>query len=687
MSRPQRRSARAVIPAVLALVTGLVAAPPRLADEPPPREPAIEPIKVDLTEQTERKLLLLDVEAVDDQGRPLLGLTKDDFSIRVNYLPRKIYSVDNLCLCDEAAPSPVDPPVDPAEAARMAVIRTPPHFILYFDYSQLGIAGRAQAVAQAKRWANEVMRPEDRVMVAAYATEAGLYRLSDFTSDPEAVVRAIDAGAQMPEMNDPFPTQLGGRAAMCVTGTLTCSHTGRQEYFHARRSMETLRNFLTDLDEVAERKTFVLFHENATMFPGRIYGITPSYIPQSIQDEIRGYDSVYIERVSEMRGARGWVPDLIELEEELGGAATASRTAVYPILCGSTRPWSVNLSANLADQTGGDYNRRLADLQATLDEAGRRCPCIYRIGLEMSGKDKSYVLRTKVKVRGKPLPSRYRVEYLTDGDRWMRKAQLVMANPRAWNDIGVQATVIPVRASRKTWDVSIQVAVDISNLRRSFDGEHDGEWEVAALLGNDEFQKTWEMLGVFRARPGDKTRASGVVLHERSIKGLKAGHYQLRAFARDREANRFGGSRFEIDLPNPEKGGLSGPVMLQPESWHYVSSLPMKKDRLSPSATETPRELGRLPFGDRAAVLPGQPVHFLAWNCADEASSVQSVVRLEGGESWTFEPREIGRSGPCVQVSSIVDSERLPVGHYAYELSSGTEFSRAVTFEITADLP
>ena len=36
---------------MLALVTGLVAAPPCPADEPPPREPAIEPIKVDLTEQ------------------------------------------------------------------------------------------------------------------------------------------------------------------------------------------------------------------------------------------------------------------------------------------------------------------------------------------------------------------------------------------------------------------------------------------------------------------------------------------------------------------------------------------------------------------------------------------------------------------------------------------------------------
>ena len=172
---------------------------------------------------------------------------------------------------------------------------------------------------------------------------------------------------------------------MCADGTLSCSHTGRQEYFHTRRSMETLRNFLTDLDHFPQRKTLVLFHENASIFPGRMYGGAPAGMRGSIQDEIRGYETPYFERVAGMRDAGGWVPDLVELEEQLGGSATASRTVVYPILCGTARPWSVNLGANLADQTGGDYNRRVEELREVLDEAGRRCPCIYRIGLELRG--------------------------------------------------------------------------------------------------------------------------------------------------------------------------------------------------------------------------------------------------------------------------------------------------------------
>jgi hypothetical protein len=85
--------------------------------EVPRREPTIAPIQVDLVEQTERTLLLLDVEAVDGQGRPMLGLVKDDFRIRVNYLWRGIYSVDDLCPCGDATLVAPDAPNDPARAA------------------------------------------------------------------------------------------------------------------------------------------------------------------------------------------------------------------------------------------------------------------------------------------------------------------------------------------------------------------------------------------------------------------------------------------------------------------------------------------------------------------------------------------------------------------------------------------
>jgi VWFA-related protein len=645
------------------------------------RQLTIEPIEIDMTEQTERRLLLLDVEALDKDGNPMTGLVKEDFRIRVNYLWRQLYSVDDLCACGDAAPDPDNPPADPVEKQRLALIRSAPHYVLYFDYSQLAERGRKQAREEASRWARDVMQPEDRVMVAAYATEGGLRTYTDFTEDRGAVLAAIEKSFEAPEMNDPFPGDYDGRTQMCIDGTLNCSHTGRQEYFHARRSMETLRNFLTDLDEVPERKTLILFHENATIFPGRLYGGASSDYPSSIMGEVRGYATPQEERIARMRNATGWVPDLLELEEQLGGAATASRTAVYPIVCGTARAWSVNLGANLADQTGGEYNRSIDEVGAVIDEAGRRCPCYYRLGLEMREKDDSLVLRTKIRVKDEVLPSRYRVEYLTKGDRWMRKAQLVMANPDAWNELGVRAAIVPVAASKKTWDLAVQVAVDISGMEAEPTGEHGGEWEVAALLGNENFRKSWEMLGVYRVED-DERRERTVVLHERRFEGLKPGRYELRSFARDRETNRYGAARTSIELPSPAEGGLTSPVMLRPAGWHFASRLPMKKDRRPPAAEAKPPQRGLLPAGDEPALASGESLHLVSWYCGASPSSVRAVVRDDDGSEREQELAEGERRGNCRELTTTVESEGLAAGSYVYELTAGAGEPSARPFDV-----
>ena len=652
---------------------------PHVANDEGVPDPTIEPIDIDFTEETGRSLLFIDVEGVDEDGRPLTGLKKKDFTIRVNYTWPKIYSVDDLCPCGDAAPDPDDPPTDPGEAARLAVIQAAPHYVFYFDYSQLGTAGRTQAIEEAKRWTEEVMQPDDRVMVAAYASDAGLRTLTDFTSDKEGVLRAIDEGAAADDMQDPFPAAHRDRMAMCADGTLSCYHTGRQEYLHGRRSMETLRNFLTDLDEVPERKTVVLFHENATMFPGRLFGGAPGSFSESIFDEVRGYQNPDYERVRRMHRDGALVPDLIELEEELGGAATASRAVVYPILCGSAKTWSVNFSANLADQTGGDYNRRVENLREVLDQAGRRCPCIYRIGLELSGKEKSAVLRAKIRVRGRPLPSRYRVQYLTDADRWMRKAQLVMANPEQWRDLDVRAAVVPVRASAKSWDVAVQVTFDIASLAPSPMDDHDGEWEVAALLARDEFFKTWEMLGVYRARQEGDEPPSGIMLHEQLFEDLKPGKYELRAFVRDRAENVFGGAAVTIELPAPGDGGLAGPVMVRPRGSLLRSPLPLRTKKKPAASATTSRESGTRPLGDRVSVSPGEAVQFLTWACSGDTSRVHSAVSGDDGEPRVSKPVETRESGSCHRLSDIVDTDLLPPGDYAYELSTGGDTPKTAT--------
>lgn len=158
--------------------------------------------------------LFLDVEVVDADGRPIPGLTQEDFTIRLNNREYPIYSVDDLCGCGDGPPG------------------TSPNFILFFDFSQIGSRWRETALREAERWANEIKRPEERTMVVAYATPSGLRTLCRLTDDPEKLVASIRGARADSGIDDPFPDRQTQRFENCVDGTVSCRNSGMREYRH-----------------------------------------------------------------------------------------------------------------------------------------------------------------------------------------------------------------------------------------------------------------------------------------------------------------------------------------------------------------------------------------------------------------------------------------------------------------------
>jgi hypothetical protein len=64
---------------------------------------------------------------------------------------------------------------------------------------------------------------------------------------------------------------------------------------------------------------------------------------------------------------------------------------------------------------------------------------------------------------------------------------------------------------------------------------------------------------------------------------------------------------------------------------------------------------------------------------------VQSAVSRDDGELWVSKPVETRESGPCNKLSDIVDTDLLPPGSYAYEVSTGGDTPKTATaaFAIT----
>src|SRR5262249_42661885 len=99
--RPPRagRIRRSACPRTLIIVLTLVgAATVQGASE--------QPKPVPLTETAGISLTLLDVEVKDEQGRPIKGLKKEDFSVFLGSSEWPIYSVDDFCQCEDANSPP-----------------------------------------------------------------------------------------------------------------------------------------------------------------------------------------------------------------------------------------------------------------------------------------------------------------------------------------------------------------------------------------------------------------------------------------------------------------------------------------------------------------------------------------------------------------------------------------------------
>ena len=620
------------------------------------------PLPTDIVEETGISLVLLDVEVRDKQGRPLPGLTAEDFTVILNGRERPIYSVDDLCQPAAAAPDTVVAEATTGQREGNGSSNSPAraasgirHFALYLDFSQLKQGGRLTALAAAARWVRETMEDGDRAQIATYTSRAGLRLLTGFTTDRESLLTDIERIRPDMDFYDEFPTVATERINCCDPESRGCSYPhppcltwAWEEYQHMRDSLNGLRRYLVSLETLSGRKALLLFHQAGSIFPYRKYGI-----PE--------------------RRAR----DEVALLDEVGVDANLSQTVIYPAFSGDglSREASsgVNFGANLADFTGGKYNRGDSELAGFLGEAGREFACLYRIGLIRPEGGGDRVYRAKILVRDRALDGRHRVRFLDEIDRWWRRAQAELTAPERATDVRLTAAVVPISAHDKSWKVELQVAIDLASLvtiPRA--AAQQGEWEVGALLSRGN--KVWEMLAVSRLRAQEVVESETFVVHAQRMTEVPAGSYRLGAFARDRTANLFGADQFVLDLPDPRKAGVAGPLLMLPERPHMKAALPLMTKRRDDATTHAKLLRGRVPLAD-APVSAGEKLDLLTLICPGAgatpppADTLLRYVTREDDALFRFSEPELERAGRCFRFIDSIETQALEPGVHAYRVS------------------
>jgi hypothetical protein len=655
-----------------------------------------------VVEEVEVALMYLDVEVRDKAGNPVRGLTREDFELQLSARYWPIYSVDDLCACDDAllagaggtaggAVSPAlsnSPQPDSTSAgsrpdgstgvAPQAAGSLPPlvrQVVFFLDFSQLQLSGRTQALISASRWIQESMMPGDRVMIVANAERRGLRDLCPFTSSPEALLAALNAAEDDPELIDSFPQLLRARIEECERCIRRCRSERRcrdcdrccmectanaiQEYLHGRRALTAFKMFMEHLQGIPGPKQVFLFHQNGVLFPGRLYSIRrPDFT----------------------------AGEHIKLLDEIGAAAVEARAAVHAVQTnltvfpGGLADEAANLGANLADYTGGTHNRGPADLADVMERAVASCRCAYRIAFEPPGKGSKRIYRTKVSVRGKALPYRYRVRHVTAEERLATRSRGVLAFPALARDLGVSASLVPLSATDNRWSAAVQVALDIDRLRLlPLAGDEIGALDVGALLYRLGGGKSWEMLVGAKVRKAVGRETHQSILHQRLFHDLKPGRYRLVAFARNREQDLFGGAEASLELPVARTGGMAGPVVLYAERKFFPSSLPLFKEEVPADVTIQELSTGGVPAMDED-IRAGDLLEMVSWICPVGSSGAESnewpasaaLIRYlarDGKPVFRLPEPTVEEAGACFRVADQVITESLSPGSYTYHLS------------------
>jgi VWFA-related protein len=645
--------------------------------------------------------MYLDVEVRDADGNPIPGLTEDDFELWLNIRDWPIYSVDDLCACDRQglpatelaragevastlpesrheemseAPLPAEEPSsEPGPATRQAS-----QFVFYFDFSQLQMGGRENALVAARRWIRETMRPGDLVMLAAYADRSGVRTLCPFTDSPDRLLAALAAATDDPEFIDIFPSNFYRRIDECLDCMercarspiicpnvpceiccLECRANALQEYIHGHRALTALQRFLQRLADTPGSKTLFLFHQNGVLFPGEFYPV----IPNSIHE----------------------IGSHLRLLEEVGAEATEARARVYPIQTASLHQGQLmeaaaNLSANLADYTGGRHNRSPADLSDVLVDAALACHCTYRIAFEPPEETGNRIYRARVYVRDSRLPYSYRVRHLTAPERTLRKAVMALDRPELAEELAMSAFLLPLSATDRRWRAAVQVALDIDRLRLLPLAEREiGELDVGVLLYREDGRGSWEMLTGDKVGKPSGRQVGGSILHQRVFDDLRPGRYQLRAFARHRNLELFGAAAATLELPAAQKGGIAGPVALCADRQRFVLPLPLAKEQLPDEAPVPQLTRGSVP-ATSDAVPRGELLEMVTWVCppgrfepdpAEPAAGMELIryVARDGDPAFRLPDPEVEAAGVCIRVADQLQTTALDPGSYTYHLA------------------
>ena len=291
--------------------------------------------EIELQHEVTVTLKLIQVYVVDKQGKPVTGLTVDDFEVKDNGRPKKIteFEKHTLVLPEPAAPKPIDKPV--------ATVLEPPKltrkFFLLIDYFQNDLAGIKMAKKAALHFLDTQVQPADEVAFLTFSPRKGLTYNQQLTTKYGDIRIAIEKIRFIPYLSDGLDEE-GGEDDDEVKVRLTNQFSEEmREFAKALRSLPGFKNIIFYSRGIARE----MLYDRA--------------IVESGSDVVEGGG----EAMGRVRGRSQTLPPYEEMIKEM---ATSS-SSVYTINTKGAKAYlnpdpstrGVDALKQLSSQTGGKY--------------------------------------------------------------------------------------------------------------------------------------------------------------------------------------------------------------------------------------------------------------------------------------------------------------------------------------------
>jgi VWFA-related protein len=399
---------------VLTVAALLVTLPAQQSPPAPPQPAGQDRFKF----RVESELVLVNVIARDKQGKPVLDLKRDDFTLLEDGKPQRISSfdfenLDSTPLASGSGPSQQSVEGGPAAPAKPLLTRKDAEealsnkrvIVLFFDLGSMSPDETQRAVDAAKKYVQQKMTASDLIAIVSLASSLRLDQ--DFTNDQARLLRVLNRYTHSEGQGmDNGPT--GDADGIEESGNAYTPDETEYNQFNTDRKLQALQSIAQVLSHFNQRKSVIYFSSGMTQT-----GIENQVaLRAAVNAAIKANVAIYT------LDARG-----LEAEPPGGSAATASLrgTAMY-----TGNAVQSSLDANFASQetlttlsadTGGKAFLDTNDLGQVFDRVQRDTSAYYVLGYTSNNpmRDGRY-RRIQVKVNRPGLTLEFRKGYYAPKD-------------------------------------------------------------------------------------------------------------------------------------------------------------------------------------------------------------------------------------------------------------------------------